>query len=91
MCILELSKVLMCECYYDYFNINYGNNSRRLFAYTDSLMYESNTEDAYEHFSNNKEVFVHLTKPKYRDNSNKLVVGKLKMHQVMLYLKNLLD
>ena len=48
MCILELSKVLMYEFYYDYFNNNYGNTSRRLFAYTDSLMYQSNTEDVYE-------------------------------------------
>ena len=79
MCILELSKVLMNEFYYDYFNNNYGNTSRRLFAYTDSLMYQSNTEDVYENFSNNKEVFVHSTKPKYLDNSNKLGVDKLKM------------
>ena len=43
-------------------------------------MYEIKTEDVYKEFSNDKEMF-HLsnysTKLKY-DNSNKLVVGKMK-------------
>ena len=35
----------------------YGNNSRLLFTDTDSLMYEIKTEDVYEDFSNDKEMF----------------------------------
>ena len=79
MCILELSKVLMYEFCYDYIKNKYGNNSRLLFTDTDSLMYESKTEDVYEDISNDKEMFDFSNcsaKPKYYDNSNKLVVGE---------------
>ena len=44
-------------------------------------MYEIKTEDVYEDFSNNKEMFGfnnYLAKSKYYDNSNKLVIGKMK-------------
>ena len=81
MCILELNKVLMYEFHYDYIKNKYGNNSRLLFTDTDSLMYEIKTEDVYKDFSNDKEMFDfgnYSTKSKYYDNSNKLVVGKMK-------------
>ena len=45
---------------------------------TDSLMYEIKTQDVYEDFSNDKEMFdfgKYSTKSKYFDNSNKLVAG----------------
>ena len=57
MCILELSKVLMYEFNHDYIKNKYGNNSRLLFTATDSLMYETKTEDVREYFSNDKEMF----------------------------------
>ena len=44
-------------------------------------MYEIKTEDVYEDFSNNKEMFDfsnYSTKSKYYDNSNNLVIGKIK-------------
>ena len=44
-------------------------------------MYEFKTEDVYEDFSNNKEMFDfsnYEAKSKYYDNSNKLMVGKMK-------------
>ena len=41
--ILELSKVLMYELYYDYIKIKYGYNSRLLSTDTDSLMHEVKT------------------------------------------------
>ena len=81
MCILELSKVLMNDCYYNYIKNKYGNNSGLLFTDADSLMYEIKTEDVYKDFSNDKEMFDfsnYSTKSKYYDNSNKLVVGKMK-------------
>ena len=59
----------------------YGNNSRLLLIGTDSLMYEIKIEDVYKNFSNDKEKFNfsnYSTKSKYYDNSNKLVVGKMK-------------
>ena len=48
MCILHLSKVLMYEFHYDYIKNKYGNNSKLLFADTDSLMSEIQTEDVYK-------------------------------------------
>ena len=82
MCILELSKVLVYELYYDYIINKYGNDSRLLlFTDTDSLTYEIKTENVCEDFRNNKEMFDfsnYSTKSKYYDNSNKLVVGKMK-------------
>ena len=44
-------------------------------------MYEIKTEDVYEDFSNDREMFDfsnYSTKSKYYDNLNKLVVGKMK-------------
>ena len=55
--ILELSKVLMYIFHYDYIKNKDGNNSRLLFKDTDSVMYEIKTEDVYEDFSNDKEMF----------------------------------
>ena len=81
MCILELSKVLMCKFHYNYIKNKYGNDSRLLFTDTDSLMYEIKIEKVYEDFSNNKKVFDssnYSTTSQYYDNLNKLVFGKMK-------------
>ena len=48
MCILELSKVLMYEFYYDNIKNKYDNKSKLLFTGTDSLMHEIKIEDVYE-------------------------------------------
>ena len=80
MCILELSKELMDEFHYDYIKSKYNSKSKLLFADTDSLMYETKTTDEYEDFSREKEMFDssnYLTKSKFYDNSNKLVLGKM--------------
>ena len=85
MCILELSKVWKYEFHYDYIKNKYGNNSGLLVTETDNLMYEIKTEDVCEGFSNDKVMFdfsnystITVLKSKYYDNSNKLVVGKIK-------------
>ena len=81
ICVLELSKVLMYEFHYDYIKNKYGNNSKRLFTDTDSLMCEIKTEDVYEDFSSNKKMFDfsnYSSKSKYHGDSNKLVIGKMK-------------
>ena len=36
----------MCQFHFDYIKSKYGNNSKLLFTYTDSLIYEIKTEDA---------------------------------------------
>ena len=81
MRILQFSKVLMYEFHYNYIKNEYDNKSKLLFTDTDSLMYEIKTVDVHEDFSSNKEMFDfsnYLTKSKYYDNSNKLVIGKMK-------------
>ena len=57
MCILDFSKVLMYEFHFDHIKNKFGSNSRLFFTDTDSLMYEIKTEDAYEDFSNHREMF----------------------------------
>ena len=81
MCILELSKVQMFEFHYDYIKNKYGEKLRLLFTDNESLVYEIETENIYDGFNNNKEMFDfsnYSTKSKYYDNSNALVVGKRK-------------
>ena len=81
MCILELNNVIMYKFHYDYIENKYGNNSKLLFTGTDGLMYEIKTEDVYEDFRRNKEMFDfsnYSTKSKQHDDSNKLVIGKIK-------------
>ena len=81
MCILELIKVLIYEFHYDYVKNKYDNDSKLLFTDTDSSMYGIKSEDVYEDFSTDKEMFhfsSYSTKPKYYDDSSKLVIGKMK-------------
>ena len=71
----------MYKFHYDYIKNKYDSNSRLLFTDIDSSMYAIKTEDVYEDFSNDKEMFdfsSYSTKSKYKDDSNKLVVGKMK-------------
>ena len=65
----------------DYIKNKCGNNSRLLFANTASLLYETKTKYVYEDFNKNKNLFnfsSYSTKSKFYDDSNKLVVGKMK-------------
>ena len=81
-CILEFGKVLRYEFHYGHIKNKYGNNSRLLFRDTDTFMYKIKTEDVYEYFSNDKEMFDfrnYLSKSKYYIDLNKLVVGKMEV------------
>ena len=53
--ILELSKSLMYEFHYKYIKNQF--NAKLLFTDTDSLAYEINTEDVYEDFYLDKDLF----------------------------------
>ena len=57
MFILELRKVLMYEFSYGYIKNKYDNKLKLLFTDTDSLIYDTKTEDFYEDFNSNKEMF----------------------------------
>ena len=47
----------MHEVHYNYIKNKYRSNSRLLFTDTDSLMYENKTDDVYEDFNKDKEMF----------------------------------
>ena len=93
MRVLDLIKYI----YTNYIVITLKKNSsksRLLFTDTDLLMNEIKTEDVYEDFSKDKEMFDfnnYSAKSKYYDDSNKLVVCKMKYKKAVLPLKNLLD
>ena len=81
MYILELGKILMYEFHYEHIKNKYDNKLKLLLTDTDSLMYETNTEDVYEDFINDKEMFDfsnYSTKSKCYADLNKLVIGKMK-------------
>ena len=46
------------EFHYDYIKNKYDNKSKLLLTDTDNLMYEIKTEDVYEDFSSDKEMFI---------------------------------
>ena len=52
MCVLDLSKVLMCKFYYDYIKNKYGKYSRLLSTDIDSLMYEIKTKNVSNKYFN---------------------------------------
>ena len=71
----------MYKSHYDYIKNKDGNKLRLLFTGTDSLICGIKTEDVYEDFSSDKEMFNfsnYSTKQKCYDNSNKLVIVKMK-------------
>ena len=54
---------------------------RLLFPDTDSLVYEIETENIYDNFSENKQMFDfsnYFSKSKYYDDSTTLVIGEMK-------------
>ena len=51
MCILDLSKTIMYDFYYNYLKEKYGDKAKLLFSDTDSLMCEIQTEDFYKDIS----------------------------------------
>ena len=70
----------MYEFYFDYIRNKNGNKLRLLFTDTDSFIYKIKTEDVYEDFSKDKEMFDfsnYSANSKYYDDSNRSVVGKM--------------
>ena len=46
--ILEISKTLICEFWYDYFQEKYQNNAKLCYMDTDSFIIHIKAEDVYE-------------------------------------------
>ena len=81
ICILDLSKEFMYKSHHGNNKNKYCNNSRLSFTDTDSFEFEIKTEDLSEDFSKDKEVLGfsnYSVKSKYYDDSNILIVLKLK-------------
>ena len=58
--ILEVSKTLMYEFWYDYIKPKYQNNAELLYMDTDSFIINIKTEDFYEDITNDVEKdFIH--------------------------------
>ena len=48
MCILQFSKVLMYQFHYDYIKNKNDSKSKLLLTDTDTLMYETKTEEMFD-------------------------------------------
>ena len=76
--VLELSKWLMYDSYYNFINKNF--DAILLFTDTDSLAYEIKSEDVYEEFFKWKDLFDFSNYPKdskFFHETNKKVIGKM--------------
>ena len=77
--ILDLSKLLMYEFHYKYIKIKFY--AKLLFTDTDNLVYQIKTEDVYECFYQDKNLFDFRDNPsnsKFFDPVNKKLIGKMK-------------
>ena len=55
MSILDISKILMYEFWYDYINPKYGDRAKICYADTDSFIINIKTEDSFEDNPNDVE------------------------------------
>ena len=77
--VLDLSKLLIYEFHYKYIKSKFNTNLSS--TDTDSLVYKIKTEDAYEDFYKDKNLFDlsdYLLNSKFFDPTNKKVIGKMK-------------
>ena len=81
MCILDLSKTLMCDFHYNYIKRKYGDRAKLLFTDTDSLCYTIQTDDVYEDLNGDRDMFDnsdYSEDSKFFFDWNKKVIGKFK-------------
>ena len=79
--VLDLSKHLMYDWYYNKLKKKYGENCTMLYTDTDSLLVDIKTNDIYKDMSETKEDYDFSDYPKnhqLHDESNKKVIGKMK-------------
>ena len=81
MCVLELSKLLMYEFYYDYMKQKYGDKCKLLYTDTDSLLLDVECEDYYKDMEKDLDRYDTSDYPKDHpcySGKNKKVIGKFK-------------
>ena len=79
--ILDLSKLLMYEFYYQYIGVKPGSSAKLLFTDSDSQVYGIKRDDVYDDFFEDKNLFDFGDYPKnslFYDPTNKKVIGKMK-------------
>ena len=79
--ILDLSKWLMYEFHYKYIGTKYDKSANLLLTDTDSLVFEIKTDEVYEVFYENNNLFDfsdYPEDPKAFDLADKNVIGKMK-------------
>ena len=77
--VLELRKWLMYDFHHNFIKKDF--DAKLLFTDTDSLTYETKSEDVYEEFFKHKHLFDCSNYPKdssFFDETNKIVIGKMK-------------
>jgi len=81
MSILDLSKTLMYDFYYNQLKSQYGSRVELLYTDTDSLLLEIQTEDAYRDMAENQHLYDTSNYPEghfLHSNVNTKVLGKMK-------------
>jgi hypothetical protein len=81
MSILDLSKSLMYDFYYNQMKAQYGDHAELLYTDTDSLLLEIQTEDVYSDMSEHQSLYdtsEYLEDHPLRSKVNKKVLGKMK-------------
>ena len=81
MCVLELSKTLMYNFYYNHVEPKYGSNYQLLYTDTDLLLLDIKTEDIYKDMGENLDYYDTSDFPKdhpLHSQINKKVLGKMK-------------
>ena len=77
MSILDISKILMYEFWYDYINPKYGDRAKLCYTDTDSFIIYIKTEDFFEDISNDVEKWFDTSN--YNENDKRLLpIGKNK-------------
>ena len=81
--ILEVSKTVMWEFFYDYFKPKYGGKMKLCYTDTDSFIFHIKTKDFYEDINNNVEKWFDTSNYKIDrllsiTDKNKKVLGKFK-------------
>ena len=81
MTILENSKILMYDFFYNYLKAKYGQKCELIYTDTDSLLLNSQTEDVYKDMKEDSWLYDTNNYPKdhpFYDARNKKVLGKMK-------------
>ena len=81
MTILDNSKILMYEFFYNELKKQYGPRCELLYTDTDSILLEIETDDVYKDIGKNKNLYDTSDYPKghpLHSNANKKVLGKMK-------------